>query len=34
MLYALGATVPTDKVTFPVSGFDLGSLSMRAMLYG
>lgn len=34
MLYALGASDPKDKVSFPISGFDMGSLSMRSVLYG
>jgi 4,5-DOPA dioxygenase extradiol len=33
LLYVAGAAVPGDKVTFPVEGFDMGSLSMRAMLF-
>ena len=32
MLYAVGAATPQDQVTFPISGFDLGSLSMRSVL--
>jgi 4,5-DOPA dioxygenase extradiol len=34
LLYALGAATPSDQVSFPVAGFDLGSLSMRSVLYG
>jgi 4,5-DOPA dioxygenase extradiol len=34
LLYAVGASDERDKVTFPVSGFDLGSLSMRSVLFG
>ena len=34
MVYALGAADKNDKVTFPLSGFDLGSLSMRAAILG
>lgn len=34
MLYALGASTPTDQVQFPITGFDLGSLSMRSVLLG
>jgi 4,5-DOPA dioxygenase extradiol len=34
MLYALGASTPSDKVQFPISGFDMGSLSMRSVLLG
>lgn len=34
LLYALGASDSNDKVSFPISGFDLGSLSMRSVLFG
>ncbi|MBS2032438.1 MAG: 4,5-DOPA dioxygenase extradiol [Deltaproteobacteria bacterium] len=34
MVYALGAANVNDKVNFPLSGFDGGSLSMRAALLG
>jgi 4,5-DOPA dioxygenase extradiol len=34
MLYAYGASRPDDRVTFPVTGFDLGSLSMRTIVFG
>ena len=34
MVYALGAANVNDKVSFPLSGFDGGSLSMRAALLG
>lgn len=34
MLYAIGASTPDDKVAFPVTGFDMGSLSMRSALFG
>jgi 4,5-DOPA dioxygenase extradiol len=34
LLYAVGAADPADAVTFPVTGFDLGSLSMRAVRFG
>ncbi len=34
LLYALGAADPRDKVVFPISGFDLGSLSMRSVIFG
>ncbi len=33
LLYAAGAASPTDRVSFPISGFDAGSLSMRAVRY-
>jgi 4,5-DOPA dioxygenase extradiol len=34
VLYAAGAAGTGDPVRFPLTGFDLGSLSMRAILYG
>jgi len=34
LLYAFGASERRDAVRFPITGFDLGSLSMRAVLYG
>ena len=34
VLYAAGAAGGGDPVRFPITGFDLGSLSMRAILYG
>ena len=34
LLYALGAADARDRVSFPISGFDLGSLSMRSVLFG
>ena len=34
LLYAAGASMPDDAVSFPVQGFDLGSLSMRAARLG
>jgi 4,5-DOPA dioxygenase extradiol len=34
LLYAMGAADTDDQVSFPVSGFDLGSLSMRSVLFG
>jgi 4,5-DOPA dioxygenase extradiol len=33
LLYAAGAA-GADKVSFPISGFDMGSLSMRSVLFG
>jgi len=32
LLYVLGARSPADRVSFPVVGFDLGSLSMTSVL--
>ncbi len=34
LLYAAGATDARDAVRFPVTGFDMASLSMRAVLFG
>jgi 4,5-DOPA dioxygenase extradiol len=34
LLYAVGAAGQADEATFPVTGFDLGSLSMRAVRFG
>ena len=34
ILYAAGAADARDAVRFPITGFDLGSLSMRAVLFG
>ncbi len=34
LLYAFGASDPADQVRFPITGFDLGSLSMRSILFG
>lgn len=34
LLYAAGATDEGDAVHFPVAGFDMGSLSMRSVLFG
>jgi len=33
-IYALGLTNEGDQVRFPIEGFDLGSLSMRSILWG
>ncbi|MDZ4697506.1 MAG: 4,5-DOPA dioxygenase extradiol [Deltaproteobacteria bacterium] len=33
LLYAHGASDANDAVTFPIEGFEMGSLSMRAILY-
>ena len=34
LLYAVGATDAEDLVSFPIEGFDLGSISMRSVLIG
>jgi 4,5-DOPA dioxygenase extradiol len=34
LLYAAGAVQAGDPVRFPISGFDMGSLSMRSILFG
>jgi 4,5-DOPA dioxygenase extradiol len=34
LLYVAGASAPGDPVTFPVEGFDMASLSMRAVRLG
>lgn len=34
LLYSFGASDEQDAVSYPVSGFDLGSLSMRAVRFG
>ncbi len=34
LLYVAGAASKKDKVSFPITGFDAGSLSMRSVLYG
>jgi len=34
LLYAVGAASPDDKVEFPIAGFDMASLSMRAVRFG
>ena len=34
VLYAMGASDRRDTVTFPISGFDMSSLSMRAVQFG
>ncbi len=34
LLYVAGAARPEDAVRFPVTGFDMGSLSMRSILLG
>jgi 4,5-DOPA dioxygenase extradiol len=34
LLYCMGATDEGDAVTYPYKGFDFGSISMRAVLFG
>jgi len=34
LLYAAGASDERDAVRFPIEGFDMGSLSMRSILFG
>lgn len=34
LLYAAGAASPSDPISFPATGFDLGSISMRSIRYG
>ena len=34
MLYAVGASALEDPVRFPITGFDMSSLSMRAAIIG
>jgi 4,5-DOPA dioxygenase extradiol len=34
LLYAAGAASKDDGVSFPISGFDLGSISMRTVRFG
>ncbi|HEY4183577.1 MAG TPA: 4,5-DOPA dioxygenase extradiol [Polyangia bacterium] len=34
LLYTAGAASDQDQITFPISGFDLGSLSMRSVVFG
>ncbi len=34
LLYAMGASDRDDTVTFPITGFDMSSLSMRAVQFG
>lgn len=34
LLYSLGAADQSDPVQFPITGFDLGSLSMRSVIFG
>ena len=34
LLYCMGSTDKKDAVTYPYEGFDFGSISMRAVLFG
>jgi 4,5-DOPA dioxygenase extradiol len=34
LLYCMGSTDERDKVSYPYEGFDFGSISMRAVLFG
>jgi 4,5-DOPA dioxygenase extradiol len=34
LLYTLGASTDEDVVSFPINGFDLGSISMRSVVFG
>jgi len=34
LLYVLGSSLPGDEVTFPVEGFDGGSISMLSVQIG
>jgi 4,5-DOPA dioxygenase extradiol len=34
VVYAVGAADPSDPVSFPITGFDAGSLSMRTVQFG
>lgn len=34
LLYCMGSTEERDRVSYPHEGFDLGSISMRAVLFG
>ena len=33
LLYVAGAASASDRISFPITGFDAGSLSMRAVRY-
>ena len=33
LIYAMGAASDADRITFPTTGFDFGSLSMRSVLF-
>jgi 4,5-DOPA dioxygenase extradiol len=34
LIYAYGASDENDRVQFPTEGFDLGSISMRNVVWG
>jgi 4,5-DOPA dioxygenase extradiol len=34
LLYSFGASSPSDALSFPIDGFDAGSISMRAVRFG
>jgi 4,5-DOPA dioxygenase extradiol len=34
LLYCMGSTDEQDSVSYPYEGFDFGSVSMRAILFG
>lgn len=34
LLYAAGAALPSDAVSYPIEGFDMGSISMRTVRFG
>jgi len=34
LLYCIGSTDKSDGVSYPYQGFDFGSISMRAVLFG
>jgi aromatic ring-opening dioxygenase catalytic subunit (LigB family) len=34
LLYCMGSTDERDAVSYPYEGFDFGSISMRAVLFG
>jgi 4,5-DOPA dioxygenase extradiol len=34
LLYCMGSTGERDAVSYPYEGFDFGSISMRAVLWG
>lgn len=34
LLYTLGASTSEDRISFPISGFDAGSISMRSVVFG
>ena len=34
LVYAMGAADPDEPVSFPVEGIDLGSMSMRSVVFG